>query len=126
MLNPSVIERKYKIEHKTTATSRSVTHLTYLDWPDKDTVSENRDQIHYLQEVIDRMLEEKKRSDHPILTHCSAGVGRSGTTQALYFLFKEIEAYKKAHVPVRDMRISVFNIVRALREERIASVQVPA
>ena len=57
------------------------------------------------------------RVDVPVLVHCSAGVGRTGTLIALYHMIKVTQALKKLS------RISVFGTVRRLREQRWGMVQ---
>ena len=59
---------------------------------------------------------ERKR----LLIHCRAGIGRTGTTISLINATLCIEQNKKRN---EDQAISVFSIVRRLREQRIWMVQ---
>ena len=69
---------------------------------------------------IKMLLTEK---DTKAVIHCSAGIGRTGTTIALAHLIINLCAQKNAKVqtPV----VSVFSTVRRLREQRWGLVQVP-
>ena len=53
--------------------------------------------------------------------HCSAGIGRTGTTIALMELIISICAQR--NMGVEDPELSVFHTVRRLREQRHKSVQ---
>jgi receptor-type tyrosine-protein phosphatase gamma len=72
--------------------------------------------------------------------HCSAGIGRSGTIIAIYNIQTSLEALIRNHqtlissgrfnslteeeLEIVDPRISVFGVVRRLREQRYCMVQV--
>ena len=65
----------------------------------------------------------KKRQDHPsspILVHCSAGIGRTGTLITLYYLITELTNQRSNGNPVEA---SIFGTVRSLREQRAGAVQ---
>ena len=92
--------------------TRNVTHMQSIAWPDHGTpeIEEEFESIKYLLEAI-------MRAEKPVLVHCSAGVGRTGTLIALYHMIKVTQALK------RNSRISVFGTVRRLREQRWGMVQ---
>ena len=75
----------------------------------------------YLLELIKEMKKIKdKHPAMPIVVHCSAGIGRTGTLIALFFLTSLIDyQVKNKHT----IRASVFGTVRALREQRYGAVQ---
>lgn len=113
--------RIFTITDKATQKSKDVEHIIYFNWPDFQSPEQHA--IDALSHIVMRMIHVKKtHPSKPIVTHCSAGVGRSGTTQALFFMYQEVEAYKCAGTPVAEGRYSVFNIVRSLREQRNYSV----
>ena len=66
-------------------------------------------------------LTDEYRNNGPIVTHCSAGVGRTGTYIAMYYLEKEIT--KQIEDKVNIIKFSIFNLVRKLKEMRLYLVQ---
>jgi protein tyrosine phosphatase len=62
-------------------------------------------------------------SSEKAIIHCSAGIGRTGTTAALSHLMISIASQKNNGV--KDPVISVFGTVRRLREQRFSMVQMP-
>ncbi|PJD94252.1 MAG: hypothetical protein CK425_11815 [Parachlamydia sp.] len=59
----------------------------------------------------------------PILTHCSAGLGRTGTFIAAYSLIKEIEAKLKAGIDKETIRLNLVERVIDMRTQRGGLVQ---
>lgn len=59
-------------------------------------------------------------SKTPIVVHCSAGIGRTGTLISLYFLLTFVDELVLAGHPIA---LSVFGTVRSLREQRYGAVQ---
>jgi protein tyrosine phosphatase len=53
----------------------------------------------------------------------SAGIGRTGTFIALYYLFKLARLYKRNGVSKENALFSVFGVVRNLKEQRMGMVQ---
>jgi len=71
-------------------------------------------------------LDDKRRLEDraPILLHCSAGIGRTGTFCALDCILDSVEHQKKQGI--KDPTINVFSVVKALRDERAGMVQTKA
>ncbi|OMJ73414.1 hypothetical protein SteCoe_27894 [Stentor coeruleus] len=94
---------------------RIVTHYHYIAWPDHGVPRELGTLAGFLNELI-----QEEHKEGPIIVHCSAGVGRTGTLIALSHLKQTIEAQKNLRL---DLGISVFSVVRRLREQRNLMVQ---
>ena len=63
--------------------------------------------------------EREENNKAPIVVHCSAGVGRTGTVIAIYIILFCLEYLKKLGKP---LIMNVFNVVRKLREQRYSLV----
>jgi protein tyrosine phosphatase len=59
-------------------------------------------------------------STEKVIIHCSAGIGRTGTTAALSHLLINIAS--QVNSGVADPKVSVFSTVRRLREQRFSMV----
>lgn len=105
--------RKFDISYN--GITRTLMHNQYLNWPDCGLPKKQGVFI----EFLDMMIQEES-FDEPIVVHCSAGVGRTGTFIALSHIKQIIEIQK--HMKV-DIGISVFSIVRRLREQRMCMVE---
>ena len=90
-----------------------------LNWPDYSKPDENKGYktINYLIHYIAESRELFPKS--PVLIHCSAGTGRTGTLIAIFNLIKCISFFNGVNYD-KDVKpfISVFNMVRKLREQR--------
>ncbi|XP_014807951.1 PREDICTED: receptor-type tyrosine-protein phosphatase T-like [Calidris pugnax] len=93
------------------ALPRVVEQFHYLLWPDHG-VPRNPAQLLWLVEVVNKRGLEAPAG--PVLVHCSAGIGRTGTFIALDFLLKMGKA---------EGKVDVFHCVQRLREQRVSMVQ---
>lgn len=96
-----------------------VWHLLFKGWPDFGVpAAEQRDA---LVQMI--KLAASKNTDgpkNPLIVHCSAGVGRSGTYITLDYLLREIES---GSIKVDEAEDPVYETVNWLREQRMYMVQ---
>ncbi|PKU32550.1 receptor-type tyrosine-protein phosphatase mu-like [Limosa lapponica baueri] len=90
---------------------RVVEQFHYLLWPDHG-VPRNPAQLLWLVDVVNKRGSEAPAG--PVLVHCSAGIGRTGTFIALDFLLKMGKA---------EGKVDVFHCVQRLREQRVSMVQ---
>ncbi|KAL3882801.1 hypothetical protein ACJMK2_029108, partial [Sinanodonta woodiana] len=99
------------IEIKLNQTTKKVYHFSFLNWPDMGCP---KDPLALLNFVTAVRTYVKPNFQSPIIVHCSAGVGRTGTFIAIDHLMQH----------VRDsVEIDIFNLVYEMRNQRSNMVQ---
>ena len=93
----------------------NVKQYQFLDWPDESVPHSQEN----LKKLVSQIQQEENKNK-PIVVHCSAGVGRTGTLLALTQLKTIIKHQKNNKI---DLGVSVFSIVRRLREQRCMMVR---
>jgi len=91
---------------------RTMYHLHYTTWPDFGVPS-TTDGIRELVNFVN-MYREMSTSNGPIVVHCSAGVGRSGTFIAIHSSFAMVD---------NDQDPCITEIATQMRRERIGMIQ---
>ncbi|XP_067679069.1 multiple epidermal growth factor-like domains protein 11 [Haliotis asinina] len=89
---------------------RTVKHVHYMVWPDKDVP----DNTMSLVELRNKVRTFCDFAQGPMVVHCSAGVGRTGTLIALDSLLEDAET--------RNM-VDIYGCVLRLRNCRVSMVQ---
>lgn len=82
-----------------------VTNVKYLHVPTEDYSAPDMEQIDQAVEFIQNRIE----SNEPVMVHCAAGIGRTGTILACYL--------------VKYEKISAKNAIQKVRKERPGSIQ---
>ncbi|XP_051660561.1 receptor-type tyrosine-protein phosphatase kappa-like [Manacus candei] len=106
-----LVTRTFSLQKAGCALPRVVEQFHYLLWPDHG-VPRNTSQLLCLVAVVNKRVLEAPAG--PVLVHCSAGIGRTGTFIALDFLLKMGKA---------EGKVDVFRCVQQLREQRVSMVQ---
>ncbi|KAF5308898.1 hypothetical protein FQR65_LT00598 [Abscondita terminalis] len=88
----------------------TITHLQYTDWPDFGCPNGTQEMLEFCRLMRD--YADKRNS--PVILHCSAGIGRTGTLIALDILLQTIDENKD---------VDIFNAVLNLRKDRKNMVQ---
>ncbi|XP_061185379.1 receptor-type tyrosine-protein phosphatase kappa-like [Saccostrea echinata] len=103
------VERKMYVRKKRVTGSRSVVQYHYTRWPDHGTPNP-------LNLVVfhSHFRHKMKHSQNPIIVHCSAGIGRTGTFIALDVLSR----YGKD-----NGKVNVIEYVKAMRKDRMTMIQ---
>jgi protein tyrosine phosphatase len=115
------IFRRMKHKVPNSNEDRTITQIHFTEWKDKDVPEEEFDKFIDAFECIDRGRKNKNNQDTPVVVHCSAGVGRTGTFISMYYLYKEILRQIKQNK--NEIKFSIFNLVRKLKEMRAYLVQ---
>nr|XP_038035871.1 receptor-type tyrosine-protein phosphatase eta isoform X8 [Anas platyrhynchos] len=104
--------RDFNVENANTGESRTVRQFHFTSWPDHG-VPETTDLLinfrHHVHEYS-----SQNPIDSPVLVHCSAGVGRTGTFIAIDRLIQQIEM---------ENTVDVYGVVYDLRMHRPLMVQ---
>ncbi|XP_031413053.1 receptor-type tyrosine-protein phosphatase kappa-like isoform X2 [Meleagris gallopavo] len=106
-----IITRVFCLQKAGYALPRTVEQFHYMQWPDHE-VPRNPAQLLCLVEMVNKSGSESPAG--PVLVHCSAGIGRTGTFIALDFLLKMAKT---------EGKVDVFHCVQRLREQRVCMVQ---
>ncbi|XP_041436655.1 receptor-type tyrosine-protein phosphatase kappa isoform X3 [Xenopus laevis] len=88
------ISRSFTLQKVGDSAQRTVEHLHYLQWPDHGVPSKPSG----LLQLMDQMNKCKLPGSGPVIVHCSAGIGRTGTLLALDILLKRARAEGKVNV----------------------------
>ncbi|XP_048251123.1 uncharacterized protein LOC124131170 [Haliotis rufescens] len=105
--------RKFLVQHSNKPSDkRTVTQLHFTSWPDHDVPSAPA--LVGFWKQYRGLVSSEEDITGPVVVHCSAGVGRTGTFIALDNLFDEGESQNK---------VNVFSCVSKMREARMNMVQ---
>ena len=89
----------------------TVTHLHYTAWPDHGVPQNAMSLINFIHRV---RKQHPVTLDQPLLVHCSAGVGRTGTFILLDAMIQQMKA---------EATFSVHQFLKGLRGQRMKMVQ---
>lgn len=109
------------LHNNDTTEQRDIVHFWFNTWPDHGVPRKESTLEIYPDTTID-MLQEVRRTrtemdsnNAPLLVHCSAGVGRTGT---FIVIDQVITALEQGH-----SRIDIVELIDRIREDRMALVQ---
>lgn len=106
---------------------RKVCHFQFVSWPDYGVPDSALSMLHFLQRVREKqaemtkeIVEEQSWQGHelgpPIVVHCSAGIGRTGTFATLDIAIRKFEDIG---------RVDIQSTVERIRSQRAFSIQMP-
>ena len=95
----------------------------FIGWPDHGAPDISNGEVFEIFCEINKKVDELNKGKDPIIVHCSAGVGRTGTFVSMYLLEKEI--MKQIKYKFDFIRFNIFNLVRKIKEMRMYMVQAP-
>uniref|UniRef100_A0A3B3Q897 protein-tyrosine-phosphatase n=1 Tax=Paramormyrops kingsleyae TaxID=1676925 RepID=A0A3B3Q897_9TELE len=110
---PDYIIRRLCVTNREKSTERDVTHIQFTSWPDHGVPGEP----HLLLKLRRCVNSFKNLFSGPIIVHCSAGVGRTGTYIGIDAMMEGLEA---------EGRMDIYGYVAQLRRQRCLMVQVEA
>uniref|UniRef100_A0A7N6ATE5 Receptor-type tyrosine-protein phosphatase C n=1 Tax=Anabas testudineus TaxID=64144 RepID=A0A7N6ATE5_ANATE len=110
---PDYIIRHLSLTNREKNSEREVTHIQFTSWPDHGVPGEP----HLLLKLRRRVNAFKNFFSGPIVVHCSAGVGRTGTYMSIDAMMECLEA---------EGRVDIYGYIVRLRKQRCLMVQVEA
>ncbi|XP_069793993.1 receptor-type tyrosine-protein phosphatase C isoform X8 [Narcine bancroftii] len=110
---PDYVIRKLFISQKEKSPEREVTHIQFISWPDHGVPEDP----HLLLKLRQRVNAFRNLFSGPIVVHCSAGVGRTGSYIGIDAMLQALEA---------EGRVDVYGYIVQLRRQRCLMVQVEA
>ena len=122
-LDKDVFLRKLRIRNVLSKEyiGKDIDQIQFIGWDDHEGITyEYYDKIIKIINILDEYKKENK--DAPIVIHCSAGVGRTGTFIGMYNLYHEIMEQIE-NKEKKDITFSIMNLVRKIKEMRMFSVE---
>jgi len=119
--------RRMSVTNSKSGETREVIHFQYVSWPDygvpvmADTMLNFRNKVRAEQsEMTSKLVTEGLWSGHPMgppmVVHCSAGIGRTGTFMTIDTAIRKFEDVGK---------VDIRSTVEAIRAQRAFSIQMP-
>uniref|UniRef100_A0A6G1S5L7 Tyrosine-protein phosphatase non-receptor type 9 n=2 Tax=Aceria tosichella TaxID=561515 RepID=A0A6G1S5L7_9ACAR len=107
-----------KLTNTRSEVSRDIWHLQFISWPDFGVPSTGTALLKFRESVLKKQLDAIEYTGNttypPIVVHCSAGVGRSGTFVTIDICIQKLEM---------TGLIDVRSVVEKLRQQRYCSIQ---
>ncbi|CAH3018524.1 unnamed protein product [Porites evermanni] len=117
------VERTFSLRHKKSGETRRITHFQMTSWPDYGVPSSAESCLHVIGLVREAQTDAVQAlgstwKGHPrgppILVHCSAGIGRTGT-----FCTIDVNVARLSDVG----KCEIFNTVKHFRAQRALTIQ---
>eukprot|EP00051_Salpingoeca_urceolata_P018770 m.266583 g.266583 ORF g.266583 m.266583 type:complete len:674 (-) comp19277_c0_seq2:159-2180(-) len=114
--NSQVVVRQFLIENTETGEPpRAIVQFQFIGWPDHG-VPETSESVLKMLSKVEELQEGLGAAGGPVVVHCSAGIGRTGT-----FITIDINLKRAAVLG----NVDVYETVRQLRQQRWGMIQTP-
>lgn len=101
------------VRARTVLSERTICQFHYTTWPDHGVP----DSVQPILELVRLVREVQPAEDRPIVVHCSAGCGRTGTICCIDFVWSLLKRGKL------DTSFDLCSIICGMRQQRMAMVQ---
>ena len=120
-IDKGLYSRELKIINKKENSEKNIDQIQFIQWDDHEGISGAYfEKIIKIINMID--ISKKESSNTPVVVHCSAGVGRTGTFICMYNLYHEIME-QIVDKEQKEIKFSIMNLVRKIKELRRCSVE---
>ncbi|EDO48187.1 predicted protein, partial [Nematostella vectensis] len=109
-----LVVRIFKLTNTEVSASRDVRQFHYTSWTEENPLEDGLSRCQLIDLIGQVQYWQAESGRHPIIVHCSAGVGRTGVFCAVSILIERLKA---------EAMVDVFQTVKQLREQRPAMVQ---
>lgn len=109
-VHATYVSRHFSLTNIKTKETRDIAQFAYTAWPDHGVPSTTKELLHFRKIIRSAVGEQKS----PVLVHCSAGVGRTGT-------FIGMDRFVESVLMLKD--VPILNIVEDMRKSRNFMVQ---
>lgn len=117
-IHEDFIVTQLKLTNTRSEVSRDIWHMQFRSWPDFGTPETSDAILKYRDSVLKKQLDAIEitggSSYPPIVVHCSAGIGRSGTFVTIDICIQKLET---------TGLVDVKSVVEKLRQQRYNSIQ---
>jgi protein tyrosine phosphatase len=104
--------RTFNLSHAGGGSTRTVRHFHFTAWPDHGVPAQPTSLLAFRRKF--HSYDSTEMSGGPVIIHCSAGVGRTGTFIAIDCLLDQARA---------EGAVDVFSCIRQMRQARVNMVQ---
>ena len=101
------IESTLVVQKKNASESKTVRHRQWTNWPDRGVPATG-------ESAVEAVLALRRDPVKPIIVHCSAGIGRTGTLVFIQMAMTMIDRFPK---------LSIGQLLDVLRYQRMSAVQ---
>lgn len=117
-IHEDFITTQLKLTNTRSEVSRDIWHMQFRSWPDFGTPETSNAILKYRDSVLKKQLDAIEITGGaaypPIVVHCSAGIGRSGTFVTIDICIQKLET---------TGLVDVKSVVEKLRQQRYNSIQ---
>eukprot|EP01006_Ploeotia_vitrea_P032397 TRINITY_DN64617_c0_g1_i1.p1 TRINITY_DN64617_c0_g1~~TRINITY_DN64617_c0_g1_i1.p1 ORF type:complete len:601 (+),score=30.77 TRINITY_DN64617_c0_g1_i1:74-1804(+) len=112
---PGCIVRNYVVTNLLNGETRSVVHFQFIGWPDFGVPPESKGLRQMIKSIdVETTIDQSEGETRPIVCHCSAGIGRTGTFIAAHTAL--------AHY-LHGVKWDMFEIAKCLKQQRCGMIQ---
>lgn len=121
VITQGILLRRLTIKKEKEKLEKDIDQIQFTCWDDHEGL--NYEYFEKIIKIINYVdMYKKDNPNSPIIIHCSAGVGRTGTFICLYMIYKELYE-QMVNKSISEIKFSIMNLVRKIKEMRIYSVE---